>query len=177
MSSGKRIFGAFSVAIALFFVWPAIVGGWMRVNAMRAAVAEREEILLKREEILADVQEQYAELFRRTGTQEGQKFSAFVPVKKDAAEVVSALQGIAVESGATLLEVRTSEPRPKSGQQQKVLSLSIDLQGSYASLRGFLAGMEQYVRLVNVQSIEAAPDSRQPGLVRFAIEADAYFLQ
>jgi Tfp pilus assembly protein PilO len=165
------------VAIALFFVWPAVVGGWQKVSAMRAAVAEREELLQKRRDILADVATAYGELTRRLGSQEGQKFTSFVPVKKDTAEIVSALQDIAAGSGAQLLELRTTEVRPKAGDPYHTLKLTIDLQGSYAGMRQFLVGLEKYVRLLNVQTIEVTPDSRNPGQLRFSIDADTYYLQ
>jgi Tfp pilus assembly protein PilO len=177
MSSGKRIFGAFTVAVALFFFWPAVIGGWAKVQAMRAAVAEREALLAKRTEILANVQTSYQEYQQRLGAADGTKFAAFVPVRKDAAEIVSALQDIATESGAQLGEVRTTEARTKVGEQYKTLTLTIDLEGSYPAMRGFLERMEQYVRLLNVQSIEVAPDTQNSGALRFSITADAHFIQ
>lgn len=177
MSSGKRIFGAFTVGIALFFVWPAVVGGWQQVNALRASVAEREQLLAQRQEILANIQTAYQEYQQRLGQEEGRKFAAFVPVRKDTAEVISALQDIATESGVQITDIRVSEASVVKAGQQKTLSFAISLTGSYASARAFLDRMEQYVRLMNVDSIEISADSRNSDSLRFSIRADAYFIQ
>jgi Tfp pilus assembly protein PilO len=173
----KRIFGAFIAGIALFFVWPAIVGGWQKVGAMRDAVAEREQLLQKRQEILANVQTASDEYQRRLSAADGQKFAAFVPVRKDTAEIISALQAIATESGAQLGEVHTTETRTKEGEQYKTISLIIQLRGAYPNMRQFLDRLEQYVRLLNVQTIEVSPDAGGSGGLLFKISADAYFIQ
>lgn len=177
MNTSKRIFGAFVAGIALFFIWPALVGGWQKVGAMRGAVAEREQLLAQRQEILANASAAYAEYQQRLNAAEGQKFSAFVPVHKDTAEIVSALQAIATEAGAQLTEVHTTEARTREGEQYKTLSFIIHLRGSYPAMRAFLDRMEQYVRLLNVQTIEVAPDATATGELLFKIGADAYFIQ
>lgn len=177
MIDGKKIFGAFAVAIALFFFWPAVVGTWQQVSALRAAVAERRDLLTRRQEILATVSAAYQEYSAKLGAQDGQKFAALVPVRKDQAEIISAMQDIATSTGITLNEVRVGEESAKQSAQFKTLSLNLDLGGSYQSLRMFLTDLEQYVRLLNVDSIEVSEDARAAGRLKFAIKANAYFLK
>jgi Tfp pilus assembly protein PilO len=177
MTSGKRIFGAFTIAIALFFVWPAIIGGWQKVSALRAAVQEREDLLTKREDILAKTAAAYTEYQNRLSQEDGQKFVALVPVRKDTGEVTSALEAMAAESQVTLGEIRMSEVKSKATDQYKTLALNIDLSGSYDGMLRFLSSLEQYVRLMNVDTIQATTSSQQAGVLQFSIRADAYFLK
>lgn len=177
MTSGKKIFGAFMIAIVLFLAWPAMMGTWQQVSALRQTVAERENLLARRQEILASVATAYQQYTTKLTQQDGQKFSALVPVRKNQAELLSALGEIATSSGATLGELRVSETVAKESAQFKTMGLTMDLTGSYRSLRTFLTGLEQYVRLLNVDSIQASVDPRTPGQLKFSIKANAYFLK
>lgn len=176
MTDGKKFFGAFLIAIALFMAWPAVAGTWQEVSALRATVAEREDLLARRQQILTDVTSAYQQYTTKLSQQDGQKFSALVPVRKNQAELLSALQEVATGSGATLGELRVSEAAGKEAQF-KTMGLTMDLTGSYRSLRTFLTGMEQYVRLLNVDSIQASVDPRNPSQLKFSIKANAYFLK
>lgn len=175
--TGKRIFGAFVVAIALFFAWPAVIGEWQYVSALRAAVAERTDLLAKRTDLLAKIKTAYAEYQSKVSSTDGAKFSALVPVRKDQAELVSALQDMATQAGIQLTEVRVTESQTAASKQYKTLSLTLTLSGTYASLRQFLGSVEQYVRVLNVDSIQTTVDTRNPGQLTFAIRADTYFLK
>lgn len=177
MTTGKNIFGAFTVAIALFFFWPGVVGSWQRVAALRAAAAARQELLAKRTEILANVRTAFQEYQSKLSETDGKKFAELVPVHKDTAEIISAIQDMAGGSGVTLSEIRMSETAGSATAQFKTLSMNLQLAGSYRSLRTFLTSLEQYVRLLNVDTIEATADTRTPGQLKFAIRADAYFLK
>ncbi len=175
MMDGKKIFGAFAVGIALFFFWPGVVGTFRQVSALRASVAERQQLLTKRQAVLASVDAAYQEYAAKLSAQDGQKFAALIPVKKDQAEIISALQDMATNAGVTLGEVRISESTAAPNAQTRTLSLSLDMDGSYHGMRTFLADLESYVRLLNVQSIQASKDTG--GNLKFAIKADAYFLK
>jgi len=177
MNNSKRIFGAFTIAVALFFLWPVVFGGWAKIGALKAAVAEREQLLAQREKILATVQSSYAEYTQKLGQEDGQKFAALVPVRKDAAEIVSAMQAIATDSGVQLGEIRAADAKAAGSEQYKTLSLTIELLGSYSSMRQFLTSLEQYVRLLNVDTIEASVDTSNESQLRFTIRADAYFIK
>jgi Tfp pilus assembly protein PilO len=177
MTSGKRIFGAFVIAIALFFFWPGVVGEWQYVNALRDAVAERTDLLSQRTTILANVASAYSDYQSKINAADGAKFQELVPVKKDTAEIVSALQDMATTSGAQLTETDVAAVQTKTTTQYQTLKLSLRLNGTYRALRQFLGSLEQYVRILNVDTIQASVDTRNAGQLNFAISADAYFLK
>ena len=42
--NAKNMFGAITVAIALFFLWPAVFGSWSEMRALKDALAERTQL-------------------------------------------------------------------------------------------------------------------------------------
>lgn len=177
MTDSRKIFGAFAIGIALFFFWPAVIGTWNQVSALRVAAAERDTLLKKRTDIFAKADAAYAEYQGKLTDQDGKKFAALVPVRKDAAELVSALQEIANGSGISLGQIHVSEGKGNAAEQFNTLSLTIDLSGSYASLRSFLTSVEQYVRLLNVKTISVGSGDRSSATLKFTVRADTYFLK
>jgi Tfp pilus assembly protein PilO len=177
MSQGRKIFGAFVIAIALFFFWPAVLGTWQEVSMLRASVAEREQLLAKRTEILANIAAEHASYTSKIQAEDGQRFLSLVPVRKDSAELVSAIQDIATGAGITIGEMRMDESKTKANEQFKTLSLTLDMSGTYASLRTFLTNLEAHVRLLNVETIEVSNDLQRPGQLKFAVRADTFFIQ
>jgi Tfp pilus assembly protein PilO len=176
MTSGKRIIGALAIAIALFFAFTVVLVGFRRIGAFRTAITEREDILAKRIAILANIEAQYAKFTQQEGTDAGKMLAAFVPVRKDTAEIISAIDAIGVQSGVILDEFSIGEQQ--SGAQAgtyRTLSLQMSLSGSYSSLRLFLENVEAYVRLLNVTSLKVTTE--QSGALRFEVTADAYFLK
>ena len=175
--NSKRIFGAFVIAIALFFFWPGVIGQWQKVSAERAAVAERTDLLAQRQVLLAKINTAYAEYQSKVSSTDGTKFSALVPVHKDQAELISALQDMATQAGAQLNDISIAEAIAATDTKYKTLTMSLKMTGSYTSLRQFLGSVEVYVRVLNVKSIQAASDTRTSGQLTFTISADAYFLK
>ena len=108
---------------------------------------------------------------------DGLKFAALVPVHKDQGELISAMQDIATGAGITLAEVHLSDAQGQTADQFKTMSITLDMSGSYPSLRTFLTNLEAYVRLLNVGSIEVTVDPNSATKLRFAVRADAYFLK
>lgn len=176
MTNAKRIFGALVIAAALFAFWPFVFNSWREVSALKDAIAEREALLAKRVAILANVEKEYAEYEKVTATEEGKMLTQIVPVDKQVAEVVTALTDMAQQSGGSLVEVSASEPKAKSADAYRIVEFNTSLTASYAGMRDYLRRAEEYVRLMNVKSIEASADPRSPGLLRFVILADVYFI-
>jgi Tfp pilus assembly protein PilO len=173
--TGKRMFGALTIAAALFALWPAVFGGWAKVNALRDGVSEREELLSQRRTILANVAKVYEEYQAQTAQEDGRNLLAIVPVKKDSAELVSALQAMASQTGVRINELKVSEPTAAGrGEATKVLNIGVDLTGAYSAMRAFLDAMEQEMRLLNVSDITVADDPA--GALRFSITAETYFI-
>jgi Tfp pilus assembly protein PilO len=176
MINGKSIFGAFALAIACFFVWPSVVGSWQEMQALRDAVDERQQLNTQRNTILANVRTEYAKYTAVLAGSSGLAFAELVPVRKDVAELVSAIQDMATNSGIQVTEIETSEQSAKEGDQYHTLSLTLALSGSYRTLRAFLGNLEQYVRVLNVRSIDASSDTNT-GTLKFSVHADTYFIQ
>lgn len=174
--SPKNIFGAFTLAIALFFFWPAVYGSWQEMSALRTALNERKQLLETRTAILATAGQEYSKYQAAISGDTGQNFIQLVPVKKNTAELVSAMQDIAQNSGVQLTQVQIAEAKGKEGDPYKTLSLSLEMSGSYPSLRSFLGSLEQYVRILNVGSIQISAD-KTTGQLRYSVKADSYFLK
>lgn len=172
----KNIFGAFTLAIALFFFWPAVYGSWQETSAMRSALSERQQLLDARNAILTNADQEYTKYQAAISGDAGRNFIQLVPVKKNIAELVSAVQDIAQDSGVQLAQVQIAEVKGKDTDPYKTLSLSLEMSGSYPSLRSFLGGLEQYVRILNVGSIQVSSD-RLTGQLRYSVKADSYFLK
>jgi Tfp pilus assembly protein PilO len=176
MITGKKIFGAFALAIAMFFFWPAVIGSWQEMKALRSALAERQDLNSQRTTILENAQKSYAQYQSIISGQSGRMFTELVPVKKNTAELVSAFQDMAYSSGIQLNEVRMGAATGTGGDQYKTLTLTLDMSGSYISLRTFLGSLEQYVRVLNVKSIEVST-AQQTSALKFSIIAETYFIE
>lgn len=172
----KNIFGTFTLAIALFFFWPAVYGSYQEMSALRSALAERKQLAAERTTILTNAATEYAKYQAAIAGDAGKNFLQLVPVKKNTAELVSAVQDIAQNSGIQVTQVLVTEAKPKTGDPYKTLSLSLEMSGSYPSFRTFLGNLEQYVRILNVGSIQIAAD-KSTGQLTFAVKADSYFLK
>jgi Tfp pilus assembly protein PilO len=172
----KDIFGAFTLAIALFLFWPMVFGSWQEVGALRAAVGERQQLLDKRTAILTNSVSEYSKYQAAISGDAGRNFIQLVPVKKNTAELVSAIQDIAQSSGMQVSQVQIAEAKGKEAEPYKTLSLGLDMVGTYPTLRTFLGNLEKYVRILNVNSIQVSTDALT-GQLRFTIRADSYFLK
>lgn len=174
--NAKNIFGAFTLAVALFFFWPAVWGSWEEMLALRQALAERQQLVSDRDRILTNASAEYSKYIAAIGTDTGRNFAQLVPVRKNNAELISAVQDIAQTSGVQMTQILVTEPLPKTGDPYKTLSFSLEMSGTYPSLRTFLTSLEQYVRILNVGSIEISSDKTTHKLT-FTVKADTYFLK
>jgi Tfp pilus assembly protein PilO len=173
--NSKNIFGAFSLGIALFFFWPAVYGSWQEVSALRQAVSDRQQLLDTRTDILSKASDEYKKYQAALAGVGGQNFAQLVPVRKNAAELVSAAQDIAQTSGVQISQIQITELKGNPGDAYKTLTMSLEMTGSYAGLRTFLTDLENYVRILNVNSIQISADPT--GGLRYIIKADSYFLK
>lgn len=173
--NAKNIFGAFTLAIALFFVW-LVIGSWQEVGALRSALAERQVIAEQRSAILTKAATAYTSYQTLLTSAVGRNFTAMVPVKKNTAELVSAIQDIANNADVRIAQIQIAEDKEKTGGQYRTLTLSVEMSGSYAGLRTFLVDLEQYVRILNVSEIQVSMD-QQTCQLKYMVKAAAYFLK
>ncbi len=172
--NAKNIFGAFAVAIALFFLWPGVFNSWAEVRALQTARAEHDTVLTERTALLEKTKKEYAAYQKILQSPEGRNFASLVPTKKGSAEIVSATQAIAGNSGLQVAKMEMSESKTQGSDQYATVTLSLVMSGSYSGLKSFLESLEQYVRILNVKSILIA-QSKQEGTLNFFIQTDTYY--
>ena len=175
--TAKNLFGAFSVAIALFLLWPAVVTSWSEKNALQAALAEQQQILDVRTSIFDSFKKELAKYQKIQNSPEGKNFFELVPAKKNTAELVSAAQTIAENSGIqiTAMQVGNStESNKDDTRPYNKLIIVIEGLGGYPSLRAFLSNLESYVRIFNVDSLLIGL-GRDKGVISFKLQATTYF--
>ncbi len=174
--NAKNIFGAFCVAIALFFLWPSVFGSWSEMQALRAALAERVTLNDARIAILTKAAAEYVKFQKISTGESGKNLAEVGPVKKEVAEVISAVQDIATTSGLQLSQLQIAQLQGKESDAYHTMTLDIEMAGSYPALRTFLGSLEQYVRILNVSTIQISADQAGAGL-KFALKAEAYFIK
>ncbi len=170
----KNIFGAFTVAIALFFFWTTIVSSWAEMGALRASLAEHEQVLQERTDILEKFKAEYAKYQKVIQSPVGRTFISLIPVKKSTAELVSASEVIATRSGLQITTIQFTEEKGKPESAYETTTIILEMSGSYTALIAFLRDLESYVRILNIQSLEIS-QGKQPGVLAFNIRADTYF--
>lgn len=174
--NAKNIFGAFTLAIALFFVWPGVFGSWQEVSALRSALSERQLLAEQRATILSKAQQEHTKYQTLLTSAAGRTFAELVPVKKDTAELVSAIHDIANASGVQVTQIQMSEAKAQEKEQYRTLTMTIEMSGPYPGLRAFLTNLEQYVRILNVGNIQVSAD-QTTGQFKYAVKADTYFIK
>lgn len=175
--NAKNIFGAFTVAIALFFMWPGIFNSWAEKNALKASLAEYELILAERTDILEKSKTEYAKYQSVTQGATGKNFLEVVPAKKNTAELLSATQAIATNSGILVTIIQFGEDLTKSAKKSEpyeTLSITVEGTGTYTALRSFLGNLESYVRILDVRSVQIG-QGKQEGTLGFKIQANTYY--
>jgi|GEM_PF-3037871 len=175
--TAKNIFGAFSVAIALFFIWPAVFNSWAEKNALQASLAEHQQVLEARTNILDSYKKEFEKYQKLQNSPAGKNFFELVPLKKNTAELVSAVQTISESSGIqiTTIQVGTvSEGSKDIAQSYGKLNIIMEGTGSYISLKAFLQNLESYVRIFNVTTLDIGLGKDDKG-IRFKIQATTYF--
>lgn len=175
MSGNKHYIGAGLIAVGLLLLWVLDVPAYGSINTLRQAIKDRKIVVQERRDTLANVQKLTAEYDTRK--EDIQRFSAVIPATKSTAELVSALEVIADRAGIQLLEMSPNEAAPDPGDTSSKLSIQLKVRGSYNGLFGFLDGIEKNIRLINIDSIEAAGDQTQAGILNLTVRGTAYFVK
>ena len=175
MNGNKHYIGASLIALGLLLVWVLDIPAYASIDTLRQAIKDRQAVVQERQNTLANLQKLAAEYDSRKD--DIQRFSAVIPSNKSLAELVSALQSIAEQSGIELSEVNPSEAAPDAGDSSAKLNVQVKAKGSYNGLYGFLDGIEKNIRLINIDSIEAASDQTQAGVLNMTIRGTAYFVK
>lgn len=171
----KNYLGIGLAGLAIIVFWIFAMPVWDEISALNDAIAEREDLLLSRTEILRKIDglnKQYRERSSDVG-----KISSVVPNAKNTAELVSMVETITRQTGLQLNELTTGGGNNPQEELQTI-SVELGLIGSYPSLTAFLELLEKNIRLIDVFELSASQTSA-PGeqlTLNFRIKANAYYL-
>ncbi len=176
MSPNKNYIGAglISIAMVLFFV--LALPFYNGVADLDTAVKERENLLNSRGAIIANIQELNKEYQKRIP--EIAKLSAIVPAKKSIAEVLSAIDSVSTQNGIGLVSSAiTGQKSSEADTPYNLLTLDMNLNGSYPGLTNFLKALEINLRLIDITSIDAAANLGNISNSNFVVKGNAYYLK
>ena len=162
--------------LAIIAFWIFGMPAWDRSSLLKDAIAEREDILSAREEVLKkieDLNEQY-----RNRANDVARISSIVPGTKGVAELVSTIEAITQQTGIQLTEITMGGDNKKQQEELQIISIELGLTGSYLSLTLFLDLIEKNLRMIDVFEINisrTAASETQTAL-NFRVKANAYYL-
>ena len=113
--ANKNYLGVGLAGLAIIVFWIFGMPAWDRISLLNGAIAEREDILSSRTEILRRIEDLNNQYQQRSS--DVSKISSVVPNAKGAAELVSTVEAVTQQTGLQLIEVTMGE----SGNQQQEL--------------------------------------------------------
>jgi len=172
----KNYLGVGLAGLAIIAFWLFGMPTWDRISLLNGAVAEREDILSLRTEILKRIEDLNSQYQQKSS--DVSKISSVVPNAKGTAELVSTIEAVTQQAGLQLIEITMGE---SSNQQQELQTVFVELGliGSYPSLMTFLDLVEKNLRLIDVFELSASQASA-PGeqiVLNFRVKANAYYLK
>ena len=174
---GKSIFGSLVVAIGLFLFWPLVLGSWDRLSVLQEARIERQELLKRRIGALDKINKEFVEYQKVIEGPDGKKFIALVPTKKNVPEIISAINEVSASSGVEIRGLAINEGKNPPSQGYRILQIALEISGQYESARAFLDRLEEYVRILNVDSLEISADPRSSNQLNITVRAQTYYIQ
>jgi Tfp pilus assembly protein PilO len=175
MTASRTYLGAVLVALAgaLFFL--LVLPQYDAISARRAALAERSDLLTERQGLVKKIDDWKKEMATRAD--DIKDFSYIVPATKDAPDLVSMIQALASENGLQLNGLSMGTNDQSEGASYATQSLDLSLAGGYVAFRSFMDEMEKNIRIIDIDSIDAAPTTENSPVIGFRVKAHAYFLQ
>ncbi len=174
----KNYIGAGLIAIAIVLFWTLALPLYNGVSDLDAAIKDRESLLNSRSTIIANINDLNKEYQKRIP--EIDKLSAIVPSKKSVAEVLSAIDSISTRNGIQLLSsaITAQNASDANVNPYNILSVEMDLNGSYPGLTNFLDVFERNLRLMDVTSIDATvPGLGNTSVLDLVVKGNAYYLK
>ena len=96
----KNYIGAVLISLAAFFFWGWVLPGYNTISELRKSVKERQELILSKSAIMANINALTQEYKKRSS--DIKRLSSVVPNKKSVAEIVSTMEKIASSNGMQL---------------------------------------------------------------------------
>lgn len=176
MNPNKKYIGAGLIAIAIILFWALALPLYNRISDLDVAVRERENLFNSRNAIIANIQELNKEYQKRIS--DVAKMSAIIPSKKSVAEVLSALNDISTKNGIQLINSAINGQKSNDDTSlYDLLTLDINLSGSYIALTNFLKALESNLRLVDITSVDATAGTGNSAALNFIVKGNAYYLK
>jgi len=152
-----------------------------QISEEKEAFSEKQNLLLKIEELKGDYEENKESL---------EKVSYILPAEQDIPNLVVQLEALAFENGLVLEsinlsssektqtgragEVRESQQGATS-QDYQTLTANLKLIGDYAGFKNFLKTVENNIRLMDIISLNFSAESGGLGLFRFDVSLKTYY--
>lgn len=161
----------FYLIISIFFTLLGLIFltigafGYLKLSDLHSQLKENEyriNRITEREEILLGLKSRYAEVEKDTA-----KISIALPDQKESSKLLSDLDSLANQSGLKLIAVQSSSSGKKvvsqsdlsllqtfKGKYSYEIPLEIRIEGSYNNFPVFVKNLENYQRLININSID-----------------------
>lgn len=175
MNPNKNYIGAGLIALAFIGAWGWILPEYNQISELGVAINERQALYNSRSAIVQRIQSLNNDYQQRSA--DVARISSVLPSKKSLAEIISALDNIALQSGLQLVSVSAVGKEDNQGNTYATLPLNITADGSYQGLVSFLQSVEKNLRIVDVASINASSASAEnPGLLNLLLTGNTYYL-
>lgn len=170
------------IAILFLLDWPtynqnALLRG--RVKMFKQALEEKKELVVKVNQ-LKEIYESHKD--------ELKKVYYVLPFEKDIPNLIVQFEALASENGLILEEIefaqiKTEAKSSKKGEgteekkekDYKELGVSLGLNGTYESFKGFLEALELNVRLMDIKSIKFSFQKEETSIFSFSVDLEVYY--
>ena len=166
-----------AIAFYIFFVRPS----YTSILELRGTIASKDNFYTEQSQAIKKVKDLITKYKGSTKFQE--TLSLSFPIKENLSLVFSQLKALAsingLNVGSFTVKPLAFKPLAKNKlvKEAGVLELGIKLSGSYASFKDFLAGLENNIRLMDVQSftIERATANPNTDFFNFNLTVQTYY--
>lgn len=172
----KSLIPSIFISIAFLVIFILILPNINRISDLKSAIAVRETMLNEQEATLKRIDSLYA------GFEENitdiEKISNIIPKTKNIAELTSAINAIASQSGMVVTSMDFSTITKPGETRYKIAFEDIRLRGKYPDFVEFLSLLEQSIRISDVTSIDISPAQGLSGeeFLTFGLRINSYFL-
>ena len=175
MSLTRDYVGGIIIAVAMVLFWIFIMPSYDNVLAQRTALQERNDILINRNAILANISALSQQYAKRSA--DIARFASIVPSEKSAPEIVSSLEALATQNGLQLNTITLSSATNQDTNPYRTQSIDMSLSGTYPAFKSFLLSIEKNIRIIDIVSLYASPSTEDSPIIGFRLKGNAYYLK
>lgn len=150
----KNFIIVFMLGAAGFGVVQYALPAWTNVVALRAELAKIEDID-KQVEAITEDRDKLLERYRQVTTEQKDRLESLMPRSVYAEELYVFFEKFVPETGIDFDSIAISAPTvgdPNAAGQQ-IIGFDIKAKGSYTQVRNFLDGVENSLRLMDIDSV------------------------